>query len=104
MYETEKYATAIGGSIGVRAESDVPRVSREMGVIQKLLAEHNEQANLIETRLNAVLRPAGAVSADGDQKDPRAATSPLTSDLEAFRKQLERLLGQYRDIADRLEV
>lgn len=87
-----------------KSVSDVPRVSRETGMIQKLLAEHGEMATNLGQRLHAVLRPTEPVAGLADAKDQRDVSSPLTSDLEAFRLQLGQLLARYRDIADRLEV
>lgn len=91
-------------NIAVAVESDVPRVSRETGHIQKLLAQHSEIAAHMEQRLHAVLRPAGAEQANGEAKEPRFASSPLTCDLEGFALQLTRLVDHYQDILNRLEV
>ena len=87
-----------------KTTSDVPRISREMGMIQKLLAEHNETAQMVEQRLNAVLRPANQNAEGGNTGEPRPVSSPLTSDLEGFRDQLSRLLYRYNDILGRLEI
>jgi hypothetical protein len=84
--------------------ADVPRISREMGVIQKLIAEYAATAETLEQRLHAVLRPTGSETISSEQTDPRPASSPLTCDLEGFRLQLERTLSCYYDILNRLEV
>lgn len=103
----EHYAAAstmIVGSGNAAKTADVPRVSHEMATIQKMLAEHDELAETLGQRLHAVLRPAGGADAQGDMEDPRAASSPLSSDLESFRLQLSRLASRYQDILARLEI
>lgn len=86
------------------ASETTPPVSREMAVIQKLLAENLELASHVEQRLHAVLRPSPPQQAANGQSDPRSPNSPLTNDLESFKAQLSQLSNRYQDILNRLDI
>lgn len=95
------YATATSSVAG----DAVSAVSRQMTLVQKLLAEHRELQVSAEQRLHAVLRPTAPVPAGNvDQAATRSTLSPLVNDLEGFAAALQQLLSGYQDILNRLEL
>lgn len=88
-----------------KSESDVPRIARQMGTIQKQIAENRELVATLEQRLSAVLRPAGPESGEVvGSPVPRNAPSPMLGDLEEFELGLSGLSRRVTDILNRLEV
>jgi hypothetical protein len=92
-------------TVSTEPATDVPKVSQETTMIQKLLAEHKEIASNMEQRLHAVLRPVGpSASGSGSQEPTSQVRSPLVSDLAQFREVLSDIANHYLGILNRLEV
>lgn len=87
------------------AKNDVPAISRQMSLVQKLLAEHREIQEIIGQRLNAVLKPSPPQGAEAVPfNSPQPAPSPMERDLIDFVATLQRTLAGYHDILNRLEL
>jgi hypothetical protein len=100
MYDNSISVTARGSE----SASEVSAISRQMTLVQKLLAEHREVQGLVGQRLNAVLRPSSPAGENPNGTARPSAPSPMVTDLEEFSGTLQRLLAGYQDILNRLEL
>ena|ERR1043165_2424989 len=94
---------SVTGYTGTESASDVSPISKQMTLVQKLLAEHREVQAAVGQRLHAVMRPSSPSEA-GNAVQQRSAPSPMVSDLEDFTASLVQLLAGYHDILNRLEL